>query len=146
MSNSDSSEATIRQTQQDNGTALALSRPLQDDKEAWKSYWQKQGQPWRTEPEIGLERQTYLTERLGIKPDIKQGIYPFKGISLRRADVEWLLAMHDNGRGPVVWDEEKDKPEHERRTGLDLRGAELREVNLSRLPLAQMRSGAAALS
>lgn len=94
-----------------------------------------------TEPEIGLERQTYLTERLGIKPDIKQGIYPFKGISLGRADVEWLLAMHENGRGPVVWDEEKDKPELERRTGLDLRGAELRQVNLPRLPLTQMRSG-----
>ena len=141
MSETDGTEATLRQTQQDNDTALALLRPLHDDKVAWKSYWQKQGQPWRTEPEIGLERQTSLTERLGIKPDIKQGIYPFKGISLSRADVEWLLAMHENGRGPVVWDEEKDKPEHERRTGLDLRGAELRQVNLSRLPLAYMRSG-----
>ncbi len=141
MSESDGTEATLRQTQQDNDTALALLRPLQDDKEAWKTYWQKQGQPWRTEPEIGLERQNYLTERLGIKPDIKQGIYPFKDISLSRADVEWLLAMHENGRGPVVWEEEKDKPEHERRTGLDLRGAQLRGVNLSRLPLARMRSG-----
>ena len=141
MSASDGTEATIRQTQKDNDTALALLRPLHDDKEAWKTYWQKQGQPWRTEPEIGLERQTYLTERLGIKPDIKQGIYPFKGISLSRADVEWLLAMHENGRGPVIWDEEKDKPEHDRRTGLDLRGANLRQVNLSRLPLAHMRGG-----
>jgi uncharacterized protein YjbI with pentapeptide repeats len=141
LSESDGTEATIRQTQQDNDTALALLRPLHDDKGAWKTYWQKQGQPWRTEPEIGLERQTYLTERLGIKPDIKQGIYPFKDISLSRADVEWLLAMHENGRGPVVWDEEKDKPEHDRRTGLDLRGAQLRGVNLSRLPLAHMRGG-----
>jgi len=141
MSESDGAEATIRQTQKGNGTPTALLRPLEDNKEEWKSYWEKQGQPWRTEPEIGLERQTYLTERLGIKPDIKQGIYPFKDISLSRADVEWLLAMHENGRGPVVWDEEKDKPELERRTGLDLRGAELRQVNLSRLPLAQMRSG-----
>jgi len=141
MSESDGAEATIRQTQKDNDTPPALQRPLHDYKEAWKSYWEKHGQLWRTEPEIGLERQTYLTERLGIKPDIKQGIYPFKDISLSRADVEWLLAMHENGRGPVVWDEEKDKPEQERRTGLDLRGAELRQVNLSRLPLAQMRSG-----
>jgi len=141
LSESDGTEATIRQTQKDNDTAPALLRPLHDDKEAWKIYWQKQGQPWRTEPEIGLERQTYLTERLGIEPDIKQGIYPFKGISLSRADVEWLLAMHENGRGPVVWDEEKDKPEQDRRTGLDLRGAQLRQVNLSRLPLAYMRGG-----
>jgi uncharacterized protein YjbI with pentapeptide repeats len=142
----DGAEPTIkrrrsRQTQKQNGTPLALLRPLDDDKEAWKAYWEKQGQPWRTEPEIGLERQKHLTERLGIKADIKQGIYPFKDIHLSRTDVEWLLAMHENGRGPVLWDEEKDKPEHERRTGLDLRGAELRQASLSSLPLAQMRSG-----
>ena len=139
-------EATLKrsrswQIQEQNGRSPALLRPLGDDKEAWKAYWEKQGQPWRTEPEIGLERQTYLTERLGIKPDIKQGIYPFQGVHLSRTEVEWLLAMHENARGPVVWDEEKDKPEHERRTGLDLRGADLRQANLSSLPLAQMRSG-----
>jgi hypothetical protein len=50
--------------------------------------------PWRTEPEIGPERQEQLTLCLAKTPDITHGIYPFKGIKLSRADVEWLLAAH----------------------------------------------------
>ena len=131
-------EATLKrsrswQIQEQNGRSPALLRPLDDDKEAWKAYWEKQGQPWRTEPEIGLERQTYLTERLGIKPDIKQGIYPFQGVHLSRTEVEWLLAMHD-GRGPVDWSDEKDL--HERK-GLDLRGADLHPVPGEKKPSAE---------
>lgn len=52
-------------------------------------------QPWRTEPEIDAERQTYLAERRSIMPDIKQGIYQLKYIKLNRADVEWLLGTHE---------------------------------------------------
>ncbi len=54
-------------------------------------------QLWRTEPEIDTERQRYLAERRAIAPDIEQGIYPFRGIKLSRADVEWLLATHAHG-------------------------------------------------
>jgi hypothetical protein len=58
-----------------------------------------------------------------------------------RADIEWLLATHGDGRGPVVWEGEKDKPDDEQRVGLDLRSADLRELNLSSVPLARTRAG-----
>jgi uncharacterized protein YjbI with pentapeptide repeats len=92
---------------------------------------------WRTEPEIKLERQQFLTERLTTIPDIKQGIYPFKNIKLTRADIEWLLANHENGRGPVDWTDEQQQE----RIGLDLPGADLRQVDLQNLPLARLLGG-----
>jgi uncharacterized protein YjbI with pentapeptide repeats len=107
-------------------------RPDTNDPDAWKAYWKEQGWMWRTKPEIDEERQQYLAERRVIKPDIEKGVYPFKNIKLSRADVEWLLATHENSRGPVDWD---DKSQQERQ-GLDLRGAILNEENLSTLPLA----------
>ncbi len=115
----------------------ALQRPSNDDKGAWKAYWKTRGQPWRTEPEIDTKRQEYLAERCTIIPDIEQGIYPFKDIKLSRADVEWLVADHEEGRGPVDWDDERQR----KRKGLDLRGADLRRLNLSRLPLTGMHAG-----
>jgi hypothetical protein len=84
--------------EQDSTQAPAIVRPLNDDKEAWAAYWKLQGQPWRTEPEIDLKRQKYLDERRQIIPDMKEGIYPFKDIKLTRADVEWLLKTHENGK------------------------------------------------
>lgn len=113
------------------------SRPHRDDRDGWRDYWQKMGQPWRTEPEIDAKRQRYLTERRAIIPDIKHGIYPFKDVKLSRADVEWLLATHENGRGPVDWE---DESQH-KREGLDLRGSDLRNVDLRDLPLARVRFG-----
>jgi len=107
--------------------------------EEWHAHWQAKGFPWRTEPEIDVKRQEELSKRRAIVPDIEKGIYPFKGMKLSRADVEWLLATHENGRGPVNW---IDEHEHERK-GLDLRGANLRQVDLSLLPLARLRSGLA---
>src|SRR6266571_3934678 len=99
------SRKTSTANQQNGKQILAAQRPTNDDKEAWQAYWRTQGQPWRTEPEIGTERQKYLAERRIIKPDIKSSIYPFMDIKLSRADVEWLLATHENGRGPVDWNE-----------------------------------------
>jgi len=125
MSEQDGTQATTKRrrgrqaNKQNSVQASALQRPPNDDKEVWKAYWKKQGQPWRTEPEIDEERQKYLAERRVITPDIKQGIYPFKDIKLNRADVEWLLATYENGRGPVDWSNEKSLHE---RIGLDLRG------------------------
>jgi uncharacterized protein YjbI with pentapeptide repeats len=127
------------------------SRPSPDGYASWPAYWQAQGQPWRTEPEINDERQRYLAERRVITPDDRRGVFPFRneggeseknaGIKLTRADVEWLLATHEDGRGPVFWEQEKDKPVGERRKGLDLRGANLYRVNLRGLPLARIQGG-----
>ncbi len=50
-----------RQTSKQNGIhAPALQHPANDDEEAWRAYWKQQGQRWRTEPEIDVERQKYL--------------------------------------------------------------------------------------
>src|SRR5258706_9456872 len=54
-------------------------RPADDDRDAWNAYWQAQGQLWRTEPEVDLQRQKKLDQRRSVIPDIEQGIYPFKG-------------------------------------------------------------------
>ena len=100
--------------------------------EEWSQYWQAKGFPWRTEPEIDAKRQEELSKCRAILPDIEKEIYPFKGMKLSRADVEWLLATHENRRGPIDWNDEGQRE----REGLDLRGADLGHENLSRLPLS----------
>src|SRR6266581_6876177 len=117
--------------------AIIQQCPAIDDKEAWKAHWKAQGQPWRTEREIDIERQKYLAERRTITPNLEQGIYPFKGIKPSRADVEWLLATHENGRGPIDWGDEKQRD----REGLDLRGVDLHQEDLRGLPLIRLRGG-----
>src|SRR5437868_10700710 len=124
-------------SEQDGKQVATLQRPTTDDPKAWKVYWEAHGQPWRTEPEIDTERQEYLAERRAIVPDTVKGIYPFKGVRLSRADVEWLLATHENGRGPVDWNDESQW----KREGLDIRGAVLYEEDLSHLPLAKIEGG-----
>lgn len=111
--------------------------PAPDDRDGWRVHWSAQGQPWRTEPEIDQQRQAELEQRRAIVPNLEQGIYSFADMKLSRADVEWLLATHDHGRGPVDWDDMSQRS----RTGLDLRGADLRGVHLSGLPLARLRGG-----
>src|SRR5438045_324001 len=97
-------------------SAEITMRPTNSQRSVWGAYWQALDQPWRTEPEIDAERQAYLTQRLAIQPDLEEGIYPFKDIKLGRADVEWLLANHENGRGPVEWSD----PQQRERLGIDL--------------------------
>ena len=101
--------------------------------------WQALALPWRTEPEIDIERQMYLSERRSILADSELGIYPFQGVKLTRADIEWLLVTHEdtNQRGPVDLSDERQQA----RRGLDLRGADLRQVNLCGLPLARLQGG-----
>ena|SRR2546425_12753729 len=106
----------------DGTQSSTLQRPTANDRDLWRAYWREQRQPWRTEPELDSVRQSFLTERLAIKPDIEQGTYPFKDMKLARADVEWLLATHEKGHEPVDWSDEHQQ-EH---LGLDLRGADLR--------------------
>ena len=84
-----------------------------------------QSHTWRTEPEIDNERQAYLTRQLALLPDPQRGVYPFKDISLSRADIEWLLTTHQQ-QGPVEWTD----PQRRTRLGLDLRGADLRQDGL----------------
>lgn len=76
-----------------------VTRPASGDRSAWRTYWHARGQPWRTEREIDAERQAFLTQRLRIPPHVGRGMYLFGGVTLGRADVEWLLATHENGRG-----------------------------------------------
>ncbi len=109
----------------------------EEDVKIWKAlkgYWKERGQPWRLTPEIDEERQKFLAERRSITPNIQQGIYPFKDIKLSRADIEWLLATHEDGRGPIDWNDESQRG----RYGLDVRGADLRGAFLHDLPLACM--------
>jgi uncharacterized protein YjbI with pentapeptide repeats len=110
---------------------------MNDDKGAWKTYWNQQNQSWRTESEIDEKRQAELIGYRTIISDIKKGIYPFRDIKLSRADIEWLLATHNNGQGPLVWNYE----DRSRGKGLDLRGADLRSVDLQGLPLASLVAG-----
>lgn len=110
-----------------------LPRPLAGDRDGWRAYWAALGQPWRTEPEIGAERQAYLDAlRAATKTS---AVPPFLGISLDRADIEWLLATHeDQGMtGPVDRSDERQREIN--RLGLRLHGADLRGADLSGLPL-----------
>ncbi len=89
------------------GKRFSLASPLphlssgSKSPEEWRIHWQKQKQPWRIEPEVPLERQQELSKRLAIVPDVEKGLYPFKGMHLSRADVEWLLVAHEDGCGPI---------------------------------------------
>ncbi len=112
-------------------------RPATEDRKAWRAYWEAQGQSWRIEPEIEAARRQFLADHLAIVPNIKHNIYPLAGVALTRADVEWLLATLEDGRGPIDWSDEQQRE----REGLDLRGAHLNGENLSYLPLARLRAG-----
>lgn len=92
---------------------------------------------WRTEPEIDDGRQEFLRQRLMVVADIYQGVYAFKDIKLTRADVEWLLANHEQGRGPV----DANDPTQRGRQSIDVRGADLRHVDLRNLPLTGLQGG-----
>jgi len=71
-------------------------------------------------------------------PHARQGTYPFEGVQLSRADVEWLLATHENGTGPLDWQDDTQR----QRNGLDVRGAVL-SGDLRGLPLARLQGGLA---
>jgi uncharacterized protein YjbI with pentapeptide repeats len=121
-------------TGQDYQTA-AQRQPPTGEGETWRAYWDARQQPWRTEPEIELARQEQLARCLATTPDITRGIYPFKGMKLSRADVEWLRATYGNGRDPTVESSEQQR----NRQSLDLQGADLRYADLHGLPLARLR-------
>lgn len=111
---------------------LTSQRPTTTDTVIWHMYWERQGQPWRTQPEIDAERQKYLEQRRHRLFKENKLIDPLRDIPLSRADIEWLLATHEHGRGPVGWND----PEQRERKGLHLCKTDLRNIDLSELPLA----------
>src|SRR5258708_36642933 len=68
--------------EQSEQSSLQSIRPPGDDRAAWLAYWQKQNQPWRTEPAIRPERQTELEKGRGLVPAVDGGIYPSSGSKL----------------------------------------------------------------
>src|SRR5437868_2612799 len=97
------------------------------DSETWKAYWKEQGQPWRTEPTIDEEQQQRLLSYYQGVVDIERGMYPFKGVRLSRADVEWLLAMEEQRGTDQSKHSGKDRNQY-KSFGLDVRGANLSQV------------------
>src|SRR5258708_33256699 len=83
--------------------------PAPQTPEEWRAHWEAQGQPWRTEPEIDAQRQAELATRRAIIPNVEKGTYPFSEVKLSRADIEWLLTTHENGRGQVDWVDESQQ-------------------------------------
>ncbi len=110
------------------------------DSETWKAYWKEQGQPWRAAPAIDEERQQRLLSYYQGGVDIERGMYPFKGVRLSRADVEWLLAMEEQ-RGAELSPRDGKGGNQHKSFGLDLRGVDLSQVNLSDLPLMRLHAG-----
>jgi uncharacterized protein YjbI with pentapeptide repeats len=122
---------------QDQPSSPASPAPAPDT-ETWQAYWKHQGQPWRSEPLIDQERQHLVASCLQTGVDIEQGKYPFQGMRLSRADVEWLLGAEEEKSA-----RERTGSDHSRKsgTGLDVRGADLSGANLSRLPLMRLHAG-----
>jgi uncharacterized protein YjbI with pentapeptide repeats len=107
-------------------------RPANTDPDAWQKYWEAQGQPWRTEPEIDAARQDYLTERYNNQQEPVYSAHPFAGIKLDRADMEWLLAQYHAGDwSDATWADRY----HVKHKGLDFSGVIVSYSNLSGLPL-----------
>jgi uncharacterized protein YjbI with pentapeptide repeats len=127
----------------DPGSDQGSSDSIPQGKKTRNEYWSKvHFQPWRTQAEIGVERQRSLDQRRGeIAPDIDNATYPFKDIepALSRAAIEWLLATYDAAGiiGPIDWDDAR----HRNCEGIDLRGITLRDVSLDESPRARMRGG-----
>lgn len=147
-----------------------VPRPKRSDgTSAWAAYWRAIGQPWRCAPEIDAARQRELTQRRSVPlTDFDTGPFPFAGIRLERADVEWLLgapyvgaplSAEFLGAESVAHERDEAEPrgdrvqlhdvcymtngrlQYERPLGLDLRGAHLEGVDLSGLPLAGLWGG-----
>lgn len=141
-----------------------LQYPTTNDSNTWRAYWHAMDQPWRTEPEIDEQRQRFLRSCLRTVPRDNSEIYPFMCVQLTRADIEWMLAnpLYDVSK---VIDNMRRMFEEKREFGfqaivdfrkelnyileigqyIDLRGAELSQVNLSGLQLDHARLDAANL-
>lgn len=91
---------------------------------------------WRTEPEIPMDRQTFLSELVQRAKNSVVDDAPFRGQRLTRADVEWLLAKAE----VEPPSEPHTHAPRQAQRKLDLRGADFHDserhpVDLSALPL-----------
>jgi hypothetical protein len=59
--------------------------------------WAAQDMPWRRETEIDDERKRFLAGKRATPADEEKNRFPYSGVTLTRADVEWLLATHGSG-------------------------------------------------
>jgi uncharacterized protein YjbI with pentapeptide repeats len=126
------------------------ARPARDDEQpisggdtAWSDYWAARGTPWRTEPEVDAQRQRFLADCRTRRPSWQLDGFPFGGIRLARADIEWLLATHEDQGvvGPVVQNWVDEVPaslceaggEGEDGLGAPLAGADLQSVAMDLL-------------
>jgi uncharacterized protein YjbI with pentapeptide repeats len=99
--------------------------------------------PWRTEPEVDAQRQRFLSDCRTRRPPWQADGSPFGGIRLARADIEWLLATHEDQGvvGPVVQNWVDEVPaslceaggEGEDELGAPLAGADLQSVAMDLL-------------
>lgn len=101
------------------------------DCDAWENYWRRQGYSWRTEPEIDSQRQAQLKQYLTSTHESGS----FAESTLSRADVEWLLATHEE------FDVARSSNLQREGCLLNLRGADLRRARLRGLPLAGLCGG-----
>lgn len=116
----------------------SLARVLQDKAQAITDHAYERAAELR-EREVRLREDISRLEarRTPEQPAQDGTAYPFQGVILNRADVEWLLIAHQHGRGPVDWHE----AQWQKREGLDLRGAHLQGADLRHLPLTRLRGG-----
>jgi uncharacterized protein YjbI with pentapeptide repeats len=119
--------------------AHSPATPAPQDAREWRIFWMTQSQPWRREALISVERQSFLAQRRSVPEAIDWRMTPFAGVTLTRADLEWLLATHESYgySGPVDW----RYPDQRLRPGLNLCGAILSGEDLYDMPLAGMRGG-----
>jgi hypothetical protein len=101
-------------------TVKAPAHPTTDDAYAWKAYWRALDMPWRTEPEVDGDRQRYLAQRRAGPVDFERLLATRKSVGMS---------------GPV----DGRNPHQRGRLGVDLRGADLSQVDLHRMPLAGLR-------
>src|SRR5258705_2887488 len=80
--------------------AARFAPPLAGER-GWPAYWTALGLPWRTEPDISPERRAMLEGRRAPHIDIAPGVFPFAGVRLTRAHIQWLLATPHRNRRPV---------------------------------------------
>jgi uncharacterized protein YjbI with pentapeptide repeats len=86
---------------------------------------------------VDAERESFLLNCLSVEADLSQRLFPFKGVRLERRDIEWLIAFQ---QGTVSQTEVPGSP-RQASGFVDLRGADLRDVDLSRLNLKGMLGG-----
>jgi len=139
--------------------AKSIEHPKPEDRPAWKQYWEKRGQNWRTEPEVDKKRQDELTRFLNnsipeftfklpqviqthfepgsggsiVHQNPDQELHPLR-MRLNRADVEWLLSSRLQSSDSI----DREGLDQIDIDWLNLAWADMHEVDLHGLPLIKV--------